>query len=122
MTTAWSHLPNARHIDRVLAHVQANPEKWDVGWHAARRVAWYGAWDVARAGARGQAWHAAIDASRIAVSDSAKAAARDAMLALIAYDDSARYLEYTPEELRVWSALSEDSGAMLLLPAVIAMA
>jgi hypothetical protein len=38
--TAWSHLPNAKHIDRVLASLAANPEKWDAARYAARDAAW----------------------------------------------------------------------------------
>jgi hypothetical protein len=36
MSSEWSHLPNAAHIDRVLAHVKAHPDRWD----AARVTAW----------------------------------------------------------------------------------
>ena len=31
----WSHLPNAGHIDRILAHLKANPEKWSAAGDAA---------------------------------------------------------------------------------------
>ena len=33
--TAWAHLPNAAHIDQVLAHLKAHPEKWTAAWSAA---------------------------------------------------------------------------------------
>ena len=46
--------------------------------------------------------------------------ARSASMALIAYDDSAKYLDMPSEQLRVWSILSEDPAAILLLPAVVA--
>ena len=51
--SAWSHLPNAAHIDRVLADVQARPEAWMTGvipltptgwtvlaryWHSAKKT------------------------------------------------------------------------------------
>ena len=51
MTTEWSHLPNAAHIDAVLASVKANPDDWN----AARNAAWYAAWYAAR--------NAALDAA-----------------------------------------------------------
>jgi len=35
MTNAWDDLPNAKHIDRVLAHIAAHPKKWDAAWDAA---------------------------------------------------------------------------------------
>ncbi len=96
MTTAWSHLPNARHIDRILAHLEAHPDKWD----AARAAAYTAARDAARAAARD--------------------AARAAIVALVAWDNCAHLLELTPDQLRVYSRLSDDPAAVLLLPAVIA--
>ena len=36
MTTAWAHLPNAKHIDWVLADLNARLDVWD----AARGAAW----------------------------------------------------------------------------------
>ena len=43
-TTAWAHLPNAKHIDRILADLKKNPKKWDAEnnavWTAARDAAW----------------------------------------------------------------------------------
>ena len=40
MTTAWAHLPNATHIDRVLADLKQHPERWRAAWGAARDAAW----------------------------------------------------------------------------------
>ena len=90
--SAWSHLPNAKHIDRILASVKENPAAWDA--------------------ARGAVWGAALDAARGAV--------WGAVLALVTYDHAAKYLEMTPDQLRVWAELSEDPAAVLLIPAVIA--
>ena len=42
-TTEWSHLPNAAHIDAVIASVKANPDDWDAAYDAAydaRFAAW----------------------------------------------------------------------------------
>jgi hypothetical protein len=33
---AWSHLPNAKHIDRVIASVKSHPELWDDAWAESR--------------------------------------------------------------------------------------
>ena len=33
-STAWAHLPNAPHIDRVLADLKDRPEHWDAAWGA----------------------------------------------------------------------------------------
>ena len=34
--TAWAHLPNAKHIDAVLADARKRPGAWDAAWRAAR--------------------------------------------------------------------------------------
>ena len=131
---AWSHLPNAHHIDWVLASLKENPELWD----AARDAAWSAAWSAARAAARAAAW----DAAWVAVKDAARAAAWDAarnavwdaawsaawvaardvtrtsIAALIAWDDCDQFLNMPYEKLQVWAVLSEDPRAILLLPMV----
>ena len=33
--SSWSDLPNAHHIDRIIAHVKANPDKWNAAGGAA---------------------------------------------------------------------------------------
>jgi hypothetical protein len=117
---AWSHLPNAGHIDRIIASVKAHPEAWAAAWAAA--------WDAARAAARAAAWDAARNAARAAARDAAWDAARaaaynatsDSILALIAYDDAAKYLEMSSDQVKIWAELSEEPAAVLLLPAVIA--
>ena len=107
MTTKWAHLLNAKHIDRILADIKDNQEAWD----AARDAVW----DAARYAARDAARDAAWDAARYA----ARYAARDAILALIAWDHSSKYLSMKPDELKVWYHLSDDPACILLLPAVI---
>ena len=129
---AWSHLPNAGHIDRIIASVKAHPEAWDAAYTAARDAAR----DAARAAARNAARNAARTAARDAARNAARAAARDAawdaaraaaynatsdsILALIAYDDAAKYLEMSSDQVKIWAELSEEPAAVLLLPAVIA--
>ena len=117
MKTEWSHLPNAVHIDRVLASVKAHPDVWGAARDAARFAAW--------SDARDAAWWvslAAGDAARIAARnaawDAAKYAAGDAMVALIAWDDSSQYLSMTSEQLKMWYHLTEQPACLLLLPAV----
>ncbi len=111
MTTAWSHLPNAKHIDRVIASVKAHPDAWRAPWEAAWDWAWDRAWEALKAQARETARMAARDAA-------GGSAARDAVLALIAWDNSAKFLDMTSDELKMWSILSEDPACILLLPAV----
>ena len=142
MTTAWAHLPNAAHIDRVLASLTDTPELWTAARDAARDAAWAtahdAAWDVvrdaarltahnaARDAARGAAWDAARDAAWDAAHNAAWDAARgatwdaawDAVAALIAWDDCAVFLDMPPDAVRLVAA-SGHHPAVLLLPAAI---
>ena len=107
-TTAWAHLPNARHIDRILADLKARPDVWDAAWYAAR--------DAARDAARAAAW----DAARAAAWDAARDAAWDAARALVAWDDVAYILDLTPDACRMLTETCTDHhkhAAVLLLPA-----
>ena len=125
---AWNNLPNAKLIDQVLADLRANPEAfasarnaaWDAAVDAALDAAWDAAVDAARDMARGAAWDAARSAAWDAARDmawgAAWSAAWGAVLALIAYDDSAKYLGWSYEKLKVWGELSEHPAAVLLLP------
>jgi hypothetical protein len=114
MSNAWSHLPNAHHIDWVLASLKETPKLWD----AAMSAAWDAAWDAAR----NATWDAARTAAWDEAWDEARAAARNAALAaisaLVSYDDCDQFLNMPYEKLRVWSVLSEDPRAILLLPMI----
>ena len=88
-------------------------------WDAARAAAWeYGrmtALDAAYAAA-----DAAREYGRMAARAAAWAAgdaAWDAIMALIADDTAAQYLHMEPDELNIWTILSEKPAARLLIPA-----
>jgi hypothetical protein len=129
---AWSHLPNAHHIDRVLESLKSHPEIWGEAWVAFKDATRLAARDEARLAAfdatlgaardvvRDAAFDATLGAVRDVVRDAALYAARSAITALIAYDDSSKYLDMPSDKLRVWAILSEDPAAVLLIPAVIA--
>ena len=132
--TAWAHLPNAKHIDAVLADARKRPGAWDAARTAAWRAARTAAWDAARTAARGAArtaawraawdaaWGAARNAARDAAWDAARDAAWDAVAALIAWDSTADLLECTPDVLRAMIDLAEPPvchQAALLLPYAI---
>jgi len=132
--TEWAHLPNAKHIDWVIASLKADLEKWtvaravtknatynaaynagrDASQSTAKAAAWYAAydtaWTVAWTAAKNAAWHAAGDA--------AWDAATDAITALVAYDDCAYMIESEVDELKILAKLG-DQRAVLLLPACI---
>ena len=124
--TAWAHLPNAKHIDAVLADARKRPgawdaarrAAWDAAWCAARDAAWDAARRAARDAARGAAWGAAWRAAW----DAARGAARDAIAALVTWDSSADLLDCTPDVLRAMIDLAEPPvchQAALLLPYAI---
>ena len=122
----WSHLPNAHHIDWVLASLKETPELWaearDESWDAVWDAAWVAVWDAAWVAAWVAARDAVWDAAWVAVWDAAWVAARDAarsvISALVAYDDCDQFLSMSYERLKVWAVLSEDPRAILLLPMV----
>ena len=122
MTTKWAHLPNAKHIDRILESLKTNPDKWASVWkhNVAMDAAWdtarVAAWNAARDTARVAAWNAAWSAVRVAARVAAWNAAWDAIIALIAYDDCAYMLDSDPGELAILAKFG-DPKAILLLPA-----
>ena len=94
MANAWDHLPNAKHIDRIIQSLKDDPWAWAAARNAARNAsrnaAWDAAWDAA--------WYATI--------------------ALIAWDDCAYLLDTDPDKVRVLALLGQPA-AVLLLPAAI---
>jgi hypothetical protein len=140
----WSHLPNAVHIDRILAHLKAYPEKWtvtrsvahnaawdaahnaawDTAHYAARSAAWYAtrnaAWGAIRTAAWGAAFNAARGTIRTAAYNAAWDASSGAILALIANDTCGYLLKEKIEHVDLLAGLGQPE-AILLLPAVRAM-
>ena len=116
--SAWDHLPNAAHIDRVLASFKAHPILWDQAWDQIWVQAWGQAWgqarDQTREQARDQLWYQAFDQSFDR--------ARSALLALIAYDDCAKYLNLPIDQLQMLYHLTDHPACLLLQPAVVAFA
>ena len=115
--TAWAHLPNAAHIDRVLASMKKNPEKWSAAWDAAGNAAWDAAgdaaWDAAWDAAEGAAGGAAGGAVLEAALDEAWDAAGGAILALVAWDDCAYMLELPEDALKVLRAVGNEQAILL---------
>ena len=108
----WSNLPNAAHIDRVLAHVRSHPDKWDAAWDTV--------WGAARDAARGAAWGAARGTARGAARDATWGAVWGACVALMAWDEAGELMD-KPKSLLRFLAQEGVHAAVLLLPAVIAM-
>ena len=128
--TAWAHLPNAVHIDQVLASLKAHPDKWTAAYAAAWDTAYIESWNAAQAAAYiaardaaySAAYSAAQDTGYTAAWDAAWGAAWGAIAALIAWDNCAKYLTMTPDQLAVWSLLSSDPASVLLQPYVQVLA
>ncbi len=125
--TAWAHLPNAAHIDRILASLRSTPGAWTAARGAARAAARGAARGAARAAARGAAWGAAQGAAWDAAQDAAQDAAWDAIGALIAWDaigaliawdDCAVYLSTPPEAFPILLSTT-NHAAVLLYPAAL---
>lgn len=127
-STVWSVLPNAAHIDSILESLKTHPEIWDSTENETLIVAL----DAALNAARTAALNAARDASWGSAAYSARAEARyatryvgqnaggalSAIAALVAWDDSAQFLEMDGDALEVYAKLSDDPRAILMLPAV----
>lgn len=109
MPSAWSHLPNADRIDQILADLKKQPKAWSAAEYAAESAAGAAAWAAVRNSARSAVW--------VAASAAARDAAWDAILALIAWDDSADLLDSDPDHV-LTLALLGNPPAVLLLPAV----
>ena len=111
---AWDRLPNAKHIDWVLASIKEHPEKWNAARNVALMIARNVAWNVA--------WHVVLtevrNAARAATWGVVWPAPRGVILALIAYDDCAYMIESDVDSIKILAALG-DPKAILLLPACI---
>ena len=108
MTTKWAHLPNAAHIDRVLASFNSHPGQWN----AAESEKWAEAWNAARdavlAQGRYTEWAAAAEAAVWEVPR------RDTILALVAYDDCAYMIDSDPGELAILAKFGDPRAVLLL--------
>ena len=116
----WSHLPNAAHIDQILADLKADPGRWNTAYSVAYAAAWTVAYDAARSAARDAAYSVAYDAAWSAARDAANNAAWGAILALIAYDDCAYLLNEKSEDVHMFALLGQPA-AILLYPACLAL-
>lgn len=122
MNTKWSHLPNAHHIDWMLASLKENQELWSAAWSesrfAVRPEAWDEAWNAAKITSWDSVMLAAWDTIRIAAKNQARSAGWSAGVALIYFADCDQFLSMSYERLKVWAVLSEDPCAILLLPMI----
>jgi hypothetical protein len=114
---AWSHLPNAKYIDLILADLKKNPDDWSHAYSVVKRAAYNAVfntvWNAVWNAARYDAWDAAKNA--------ANNAANGAILALIAYDYCSWILNEKPEDIKLLAVLTQEPQYVLLYPAVLAL-
>lgn len=119
----WSHLPNAVHIDRIIASVKLHPEQWEVTQLPMQQEAWTKTLEVAIALERDAVWRMSRDEAwreqRQFINQEAWDAVRVTLLCLVAYDDCAYMLNSEVGELKILAAFG-DPKAILMLPACIA--
>jgi hypothetical protein len=115
MTTAWSHLPNAAHIDKILADVKANPNHWDMPRLLERENIKD---NILFADAAGWAWYMTQQAIYKLAYGRSYRIVFDAMLALITWDNISKYLDMPSSQVLEYLIL--DNKAVLMLPAVLA--
>ena len=129
MTTEWSHLPNATHIERIIASLKSNPHEWveaygtrDAAWDECRYAARNAAYNAVCILAWDAACDAAYDAARNYLIDQYDAdgwggyiAARYAILALLEYDSCGPLMDQTSEQREILAGLGVN-GALLMIP------
>jgi hypothetical protein len=123
----WAHLSCAAHIDTILDHAGAHPEKWERsrvsnvvtysfnGWSGALDAAW-------RRIDWGPAPRAAMEALQLRVPGGAagRAAAEDALVALFAWRDAADVFTMPPDAVHLLARCG-DPRAILLHAATLAI-
>ena len=130
--TAWSNLPNAAHIDRILKDVKVNRERWLQASTKAEtvieeevriaamdeycRVAWDN--HISQS-----IWSALLDSPgrqfRFSFWAEAWNSAWDAIASLVVWDDAGDYLNLSVDQVQELAMLG-DKKAILMLPAVLA--
>lgn len=128
--SAWAHLPNAVHIDRVLASLRSHPAEWakeeDTSRNVDRRGAaaligvWIVSWDAMIALERRVEWLEVEAVARTIACDNEWNRAWDALLCLVAYDDCVYLFDAEVGDLKILAALGSHK-AISLLPACIAL-
>ena len=115
---AWSHLPNARHIDRVLASAAAHPEFW---WTTSD-VRWWKGVDLADDFISSEAVTAILNAiwkmESVRLNSTRLNAVRDAAFTLMIHGDCEHYLALPCDQLEFIAYLSGLPLPNMLLPAV----
>ena len=111
----WSHLPNAKHIDWVLASLKVHPKKWEAAWYAAYNTARTTARTTARVASYNTACNAAYDEACNAACDEARQAAFDAACT------AAWNAAFDAAKDAAWNAASFSSASSSVYDAILAL-
>jgi hypothetical protein len=140
--STWSYLPNAEHIDRILANIKTYCFIFATTNDMARingcldeqhttlgRTSLAEAHRMSRAIIksmnRNESWETSYYAVDMAIKSSspiaysAKGSAKSAILALIAWDSASNYFNLSSDEVTILAILG-DNKAILMLPAILA--
>lgn len=127
---AWSNLPNADHIDWVLASLTNDSHKWKMAVEFTYKlniiedydVFYTVAWNEAANKGRIEQWEESqftaisiLKEQSLASQTFWVSAGWYALAALVAYDDVKLYLEMSYDQLAVWAKVSQKPQALLLL-------
>jgi len=123
VTTAWNHLPNAEHIDRILADLFDNTVNWSKAcylttpWNADFSAARDEAYDVGRAAVGdavlNAAWDASFNEALGAIRYEVRELAYSAIMALVAWPESADYLNLPVNQVRVLAELGDRRARLM---------
>lgn len=120
--SAWDHLPNAKHIDRILASLKADFEIWNRAYHETlvedKARVFIQAFALIQPNDLDTLYTIKTAMNDLSWSYSAVEAATDALIALVAYEDSAKYLELSVDQLNMLYQLNEHPACFLLRVAV----
>ena len=129
-STAWAHLPNAVHIDRVIASAKASPSSWNTPLSledeaTQMRIDVYSA--IKNQGRKSEwdsVWPTLLNASLYSATALLRASLYPAtagtlvtvgvILALIAYDDCAYMLDSSPDDIAMLAMLGDTKAVLLL--------
>lgn len=121
MKTAWAHLPNARHIDRILAAAKTDPLLWvfqytvnPVPDETLRTISEL-AWEAIVGTEKVYTWYAAYDIIVRTIDYRVSHKIKYVIEYLIAHDDCAYMLDSEVDQIKILAVLG-DPKAILLLP------
>ena len=124
MGNAWSHLPNAHHIDWVLESVKENPKLWDIefqkiwGSNESFRKDYANACEIASMICVSKIFTKIPDLKITSESLGTRFLVTKVIIALFAYNDCEKIINMPYEKLKVWAELSKNPRAIILLPMV----